>query len=183
MQLKLIAAAAAALFAVNAMAADPTASLNRTWTEHTGTGPVGNNNINNNDNAYWMFESAGTWMGQAVNSWFVFWDPKHGKQLKGTVSFDNNILYVHDSKAELQATSAFGKPGMTYDYSRKLVGLESADASNTTWAANTLTLKWRASNPGDHIRVMTAVPEPGTYAMFAAGLLALGFMARRRRAD
>lgn len=182
MQLKLIAAAAAALFAVNAMAADPAASLNRTWTEYTGTGPVGNNNINDNAKAYWMFESAGTWMGQAVNSWFVFWDPRSSLQLKGTVTFDHNILYVHDSKAELQATSAFGKPGVTYNYSNKLVGLERADAYNTSWTGNTLKLKWTASNPGDHIRVMTAVPEPGTYAMFAAGLLALGFMARRSRA-
>jgi hypothetical protein len=131
-----------------------------------------------------MFESAGTWMGKAVNSWFVFWDPKDSSKLQGSVSFDNNILYVHDSKAELQATAAlFNKPGVTYNYSNNLVGLESGDASNTSWTGNTLKLKWNASNPGDHIRVMTAVPEPGTYAMFAAGLLALGFMARRRRAD
>jgi hypothetical protein len=185
MKLQLITLAAATLLACNAMAADPTASLNpnRTWTEYTGTGPVGNNNININDKAYWMFESAGTWMGQAVNSWFVFWDPRSSLQLKGTISFDHDILYVHDSKAELQATAAFGKPGVTYVYSNNLVGLESADASNTSWAGNTLSIKWNASNPGDHIRVMTAVPEPGTYAMFGAGLLALGFMARRRRAS
>ena len=34
----------------------------------------------------------------------------------------------------------------------------------------------------DHLRV-AAVPEPGTYAMMLAGLGAMGFIARRRRAD
>ncbi len=43
-----------------------------------------------------------------------------------------------------------------------------------------LTLDWNASNPGDHIRVLTAVPEPGTYALMAAGLLAVAGIARRR---
>jgi hypothetical protein len=45
-----------------------------------------------------------------------------------------------------------------------------------------LTIDWR-HRPGDHIRVFTlatAVPEPETYALFMAGLLAVGFIARRR---
>jgi len=183
MQFKLIAAAAAALLACNAMAADPTASINRTWTEYVGDATVGNNKINNNDSVYWMFENTGSWMGQAVNSWFVFWDPRTSSSAKGSVSFDNHILYVHDDQSELQASMAFGKPGANYDYSNRLVGLEAGDRSNTSWAENKLSFKWDASNPGDHIRVMTAVPEPSSYAMFGAGLLVMAFMARRRRSS
>jgi len=183
MKLKLITLAACAVLAAPAMAADPSASLNRGWVEYAGSQPVGNNKVQDDKNAYWIFEGAGTWMGQAVSSWFVFWDPRSSLQLKGSIGFDNDILFVHHTQAELQATSAFDKAGVTYDYSRALVGLESGDKSNTSWTGSTLTLKWNASNPGDHVRVMTAVPEPSSYAMFGAGLLALGYMARRRRAS
>jgi len=184
MKRKLLALAviAATLAVSNAIAANPTAALDKGWVEYTGTGAVGNNNINDNDNAYWVYESSGTWMEQAVNSWFVFWDPRSASRVEGDISFDQNILFVHDDKVELIATAAFGKAGVTYDYSRNLVGLEAGDKAGTSVTGNTLSIKWNASNPGDHIRVMTAVPEPGTYAMFAAGLAVLGFMARRRRA-
>ena len=178
---KLLALAAAVL-SINAFAADPTASIDRGWVEYTGSGSIGNNNINDNGKMYWMYESSGTWMGQAVRSWFVFWDPKNSRSASGSIGFDNSILFLHDSQAELQATAAFGKADVAYDYSNRLIGLEAGDAANTSFSGNTLSFKWTASNPGDHIRVMTAVPEPGTYAMFGAGLLALGIMARRRRA-
>lgn len=182
MKLKTTLVATLALVAGQAMAADPSATLNRSWSEYTGTQAIGNNKVQDDASAYWILESTGSWMGQAVNSWLVFWDPRSSSQLKGSVSFDREILFVHDDKAELLATASFGSSGFSYDYSHKLVGLEDGDKSNTSWSGNTLALKWTASNPGDHVRVMTAVPEPGTYALFAAGLLALGFVARRRRA-
>lgn len=182
MKLKPVLITALALFAGHTLAAAPSATLNRSWSEYTGTQTIGNNKVQDDSSAYWVLESTGSWMGQAVQSWLVFWDLRSSSQLKGSISFDQDILFVHDDKAELQATAAFGKAGLSYDYSNNLVGLEGVDKSNTSWSANTLTLKWTASNPGDHVRIMTAVPEPGTYAMFAGGLLALGFMARRRRA-
>jgi hypothetical protein len=175
------AATLLALSAAHAMAADPTASLNKSFIEYTAAGPIGNNNINASS-FYWMQEQAGSWMGQQVQSWFLIWDPKKSEQVKGTVTFDADILYVLDSKAELQASAAFQKAGVTYNDSRSAVGLESGDSRKTSFTDGTLSLKWTASSPGDHVRVMTAVPEPGSYALMAGGLAVLGFAARRRKA-
>lgn len=170
-----------------AQAADPTASLNRSFTEYTGAGPVGDGTINDDVNFYWMFESTGVWAGQAVNSWFLIWEPEQRLMASGTVSFDAPILFLLDDKSEMVASAAFGKPGVTYDYTSALVGLEAPDKNHTSWSGNTLTLSldgWNAGNPGDHVRVMTAVPvvpEPGTYALLLAGLGGVGMVVRRRR--
>jgi PEP-CTERM motif len=175
------AATLLALSAAHAVAADPTASLNKSFVEYTDAGPIGNNNINESS-FFWMKEQAGSWMGQQVQSWFLIWDPKKSEQVKGSVTFDADILAVLDSKAELQASAAFEKAGVTYNYSRSTVGLEHGESRKTSFADDTLSLKWTASSPGDHVRVMTAVPEPGTYALMAAGLAMLGVAARRRKA-
>lgn len=64
---------------------------------------------------------------------------------------------------------------------------------STTWAVgDTLWIRWNDVNDtgNDHglgidnvsLSVTAAVPEPGTYAMLLAGLGAVGFIARRRRA-
>lgn len=43
-------------------------------------------------------------------------------------------------------------------------------------------LKTTASFDGSNVSITAAVPEPSTYAMLAAGLAAVGFVARRRKA-
>ncbi len=179
-------AAACALIAGTALAANPTASLDRSFTEYTGAGPIGKNGVDNGSTVYWLYESTGVYSGKSVYSWFVFWDPPGPPgtpEVSGTITFADKILYVHDDQLDLQGTASFGKPGVTYDYSAAAVGLEADDKSGTSFANNTLTLAWRANNPGDHIRVMTAVPEPSAYALSGAALLVvMGFVGRRRRA-
>jgi len=167
--------------------ANPTAVLTApdTFVQYVGTGPVGNNNVNQPNKLYWMHESNGNWQGQAVDSWFVFFDPNAtDTRVKGAITFDHDILFVLDDQSELRASASFGKPGVTYDYSRAAIGLEASDKARTSFGGHTLAFSWTAVAPGDHIRVMTAaaIPEPSTYALLAGGLFAVGFVARRRKA-
>lgn len=177
---RLAAAALFSLAALSSFAASPTAALDRSFVEYTGAGPLGNNNLDSSD-FYWMFESSGVYDGHAVNSWFLIWEPVRAR-VTGSVTFDAPILYMLDDQSELIATAGFGKPGVTYDYSNPSIGLDIYDKAATSFTGSTLTLAWNASDPGDHVRILTAVPEPQTYALMIAGLGMVGWFARRRRA-
>ena len=132
---------------------------------------------------FWLYEKRGAYNGQSVDSWLVFWDPAPPgmPRAHGTVSWEQNILNIFSTRNDLIATGALGfeRAGYTYNYTT-YVGLEGSQGDYASFLGKTMTLDFTASDPGDYVRVFTAVPEPGTYAQLAAGLWVLGWMARRR---
>ena len=85
-------------------------------------------------------------------------------------ALDEPVFRARGQHEEPLDTAALGKPGVNYDYSNPSIGLEVVDKSATSFTGSTLTLAWNASDPGDHVRILTAVPEPQTYALMLAGL-------------
>ena len=162
---------------------NPTAAVSKSFVQYAGspTTVLGSGNVDVT-NLFWLYEKRGTYGGQTVDSWLLFFDPNGTGSVSGTVTFQQNVLQVFATQVDLTNTASFQRTGYSYTYGTstapELTGGDSVSA-----AGKTLTLNWNASDPGDYVRVMTAVPEPATYAQMAAGLLALGGLARRRRAQ
>ena len=178
---------------------------------------IGKNNINVNDTVFAFSEQQSTLFGTApvtdlggtiasgtlVSSYYVYFDPAVSQRIKASLTFSETILGVYfvtgtaDSSRHGVFHSGTGLKGSADDFGLSNVdyqyvaatGLEAADRSSAHlyFQGNTLNLDWTASNPGDHIRVLTAaplvsaVPEPETYAMLLAGLGLVGSMVVRRR--
>ncbi len=178
-----LALAISTLFSASTAGADPVGLVDRNFSQYNGAGPIGNNNLQDNETVYWMYEGSGIWDGKAVDSWFLMWDPAALLTATGTVNFDASILFVLDDRGELIASSVFQKVGVSYDLSDGAVGLEAnPDKINTTWSGQTLSFAWTASDPGDHVRVLTAkVPEPGSLGLVMAGLFGVGLGGWSRR--
>ena len=113
--------------------------------------------------------------GTGVSSHYVFFDPRGTLRAIGSVTFSHKILGILRTTGSIDATNGtFGLPTVGY-VSVAATGLENSDLiTSITNGGKTLNYNWNASNPGDHIRVLTAVPEPATWAMMIMGFGLVG---------
>lgn len=181
MKSRLAAGFAAFCLAATAQAADPTAVITTagvSFAEYSSPTPVGQGQVDDST-LYFIDELTGP-LGKA---WYIFFDPHGPGPVTATITFESAITGIFTTKADLDGSNAtYGAPGINYGTST-LIGLEDRTDAYTI-VGNVLTIDWRAIDPGDHVRVftqVTVVPEPETYALLMAGLLAVGFVARRRQ--
>jgi hypothetical protein len=124
--------------------------------------------------------------GLRVDVYYMRFDPGPDTTKSGSVTFDTPILGIIVHRSELHNSNYLGAPGTVYpgNANSSLIGLENwQDKIGLSLDMKTLTVDWRASSPGDRIRIITlsAIPEPTSLLLFAAGLAGAGLGVHRRR--
>jgi len=128
----------------------------------------------------WALGSNPIPVGTKIASVGIQFDPLREHMMNAQVTFTRKILGVVWLRNTLVA-SDYLLPGTTF-LSPFYRGLELNDIANTTISGNTLSFVWTSGRPGDNVRViLSAIPEPTTWAMLIAGFGMVGFASRRRR--
>lgn len=164
-----------------ALAAAPVATAltpGYSFAEYAGATPVGAGEVDAPDTLFYIDER----LIDGLKSWYIFYDGVGLSAVTATLSFDAPIVGVIASYDGLVGSSQFESGAVSYRYNA-FTGLEGRDSASFTQGDTTLSLSFRTLEPGDHIRVLTAIPEPGSSALMAAGLTALLWLARRRSAN
>ena len=126
-------------------------------------------------------------VGDTVASHYVFFDPLNAIRQQGFVDFDADIFGIITSSGLLGASDFLANTGITY-LGPNFRGLEAEDSvSIDSTNARRMLVNWRASSPGDYVRVLTmesplaVIPLPAALPLFLTGLSGLAFVRRRRQ--
>lgn len=181
--LKSLASAAVLLLSSggSAEAAAPLAlslTTDYTFAEYAGQTMVGTGDIDVNSTLFFVDERS----AEGLKSWFIFFEPASPQRVQATLSFEPAIVAVYStSSAIANSTATYGASAIAYGI-RPFTGLEGADSISWSPGGTTLSLNWNVIQPGDHIRVLTALPvsAPARALELAGGLLLVGWLMRRR---
>ena len=125
--------------------------------------------------------------GLEVASHYIFFDPAGDATITGWVDFDSDILGIITQTTNLAASDYLMNNDVTY-LNPGLRGLE--NNQDLVWIdpllSNRLSVSFRASSPGDYIRVITKrsptaeIPEPATFFLISLGLLGIFYRSKSR---
>lgn len=118
--------------------------------------------------------------GTGVQSHLVHFDPTRAQRLSGSMTFSEIIIgvIVRNMDSGLENSDNLGASVFSADYHRGLEGLW-CDTFTISDDLKTLSVDLYANTNIDEVRVITAVPIPGTFLFFGSGLLALIGLRRR----
>lgn len=129
-------------------------------------------------------EVAGLTAGMVVESHYIAYNPRQRTTLAGYVDFDAPIVGIATSLSGMLAANTLVNTGVTY-LNPRFVGPERVDRAAIDNITRVL-LNFRASSPGDYMRVFTMVqppqvPLPAAAWMFLAGLAGLAGHRKKQR--
>lgn len=127
--------------------------------------------------------------GKVIASHYVFYDPNKSSSQTGSILFDSTVLAILTTGNSLANSDYLAQTSVNY-LNPKLRGLEKRDSvSINSIDSKQVDVAWRASSPGDYIRVITersllanAVNDPtSTITLLGVGLCTLSLFRIRSK--